>query len=86
MLPTFNGGFVGPDQAAAYRGYIDVAITLNGVGKSTRFEVAGKLPQTPDDVVHRLKRDVAESHFRPRYEGHGWAAEDHVSLRYYFTY
>ncbi len=86
VLPTFTGGFIGPDQAAAYRGYIDVAITLNGVGKTTRFDVTGKSPQTPDDVVHRLKRYVAESHFRPRYEGDGWATEDHVALRYYFTY
>ncbi len=86
VLPTFTGGFIGPDQAAAYRGYIDVAITLNGVGKTTRFDVTGKSPQTPDDVVHRLKRYVAESHFRPRYQGDGWATEDHVALRYYFTY
>ena len=43
VLPTFNGGFIGPDQAAAYRGYIDVAITLNGVGKSTRFEVGRQI-------------------------------------------
>ena len=86
VLPTFIAGFVGADQAAAYRGYIDVTIALNGVGKSTRSDVTGKSPQTPDEVVHRLKRFVAESHFRPRFEGDGWALEDHVSLRYYFTY
>jgi hypothetical protein len=86
VLPTFVGGFVSADQAAAYRGYIDVGITLDGVGKSTRLDVIGKSPQTPDQVVHRLKRYVAESRFRPRLEGDGWATEDHVSLRYYFTY
>jgi len=86
VLPTFTGGFVGPEQAGAYRGYIDVAIALNGVGKSTRFEVTGKSPQTPDEVVHRLKRYVADSRFRPRYEGDGWVTEDHVALRYYYTY
>ena len=73
VLPTFAGGFVGTDQAAAYRGYIDVAITLNGVGKSKRFDVTGKSPQTPDEIVHRLKRYVTESRFRPRFEGDGWA-------------
>ena len=86
VLPTFTGGFVGPEQAGAYRGYIDVAIALNGVGKSTRFEVTGKSPQTPDEVVHRLKRYVADSRFRPRYEGDGWVTEDRVALRYYYTY
>jgi hypothetical protein len=86
LLPTFVGGFVSPDQVAAYRGYIDVGITLNGVGKSTRFDVTAKSPQAPDEVVHRLKRYVAESRFRPRLEGDGWASQDHVSLRYYFTY
>jgi len=86
VLPTFVGGFVSADQVAAYHGYIDVGITLNGVGKSTRLEVTGKSSQTPDEVVRRLKRYVAESHFRPRLEGDGWATEDHVSLRYYFTY
>ena len=86
VLPTFTGGFVGPEQAGAYRGYIDVAIALNGVGKSTRFEVTGKSPQTPDEVVHRLKRYVADSRFRPRYERDGWVTEDHVALRYYYTY
>ena len=86
VLPTFTAGFVGPDQAAAYRGYIDTAITLNDVGKSTRFDVTGKSPQTPDEVVHRLKRYVAESRFRPRFEGDGWVPEDHLSLRYYYTY
>ena len=86
VLPTFAGGFVGTDQAAAYRGYIDVAITLNGVGRSKQFDVTGKSPQTPDEIVHRLKRYVTESRFRPRFEGDGWAPEDHVSLRYYFTY
>jgi hypothetical protein len=86
VLPTFAAGFVGADRAAAYRGYIDVAITLNGEGKTTRFEVTGKSPQTPDEIVHRLKRYLAESRFRPRFEGQGWASEDHVPLRYYFTY
>jgi hypothetical protein len=86
VLPTFTAGFVGPDQAAAYRGYIDVAVTLNDVGKSTRFEVTGNSQQTPDEVVHRLKRYVAESRFRPRFEGDGWVPEDHISLRYYYTY
>jgi hypothetical protein len=86
VVPTFAMGFVGPDQAAAYRGYIDVAITLNGVGKSTRFDVTGKSAGTPDEVVHRLKRYVAEAHFRPRFEGDGWVPEDHVALRYYFIY
>ena len=86
VLPTFTAGFVGPDQAAAYRGYIDTAITLNDVGRSTRFDVTGKSPQTPDEVVHRLKRYVAESRFRPRFEGDGWVPEDHLSLRYYYTY
>jgi hypothetical protein len=86
LLPTFVGGFVSADEAAAYRGYIDVAITLNAVGKSTQFDVAGKSPQTPDEIVHRLKRYLAESRFRPRFEGDGWAPVDHLSLRYYFTY
>jgi hypothetical protein len=86
VLPTFAGGFVGADQTAAYRGYIDVAITLNDAGKSTRFDVTDKSPQTPDEIAHRLKRYVTESHFRPRFEGDGWVPEDHVSLRYYFTY
>jgi hypothetical protein len=86
VLPTFGGGFVSADQAAAFRGYIDVGITLNDVGKSTRLDVTGKSPQTPDEVLHRLKHYVAESRFRPRLEGDGWATEDHVSLRYYFTY
>jgi tetratricopeptide (TPR) repeat protein len=86
VLPTFATGFVGPDQAAAYRGYIDVAIALDGAGKSTRFDVTGKSAGTPDEVVHRLKRYVADSHFRPRFEGDGWVPEDHFALRYYFTY
>jgi hypothetical protein len=86
VLPTFAGGFVGADQTAAYRGYIDVAITLNDAGKSIRFDVTDKSPQTPDEIVHRLKRYVTESHFRPRFERDGWVPEDHVSLRYYFTY
>ncbi len=86
VLPTFVGGFVQPDQAEAYRGYVEVAITLNGAGKCTRFDVTEKSPQTPDEVVHRLKRYLAESRFRPRFEGDGWASEDHVPLRYYYTY
>ena len=86
VLPTFAGGFVGPDEAAAYRGYMDVAIALNDVGKVTHFVLTGKSPQTPDEVVHRLKRYLAESRFRPRFDGDGWAPEDRVSLRYYFAY
>jgi len=86
VLPTFTAGFVGPDQAAAYRGYIDVALTLNGAGQSTRCDVTGRSAGTPDEVVHRLKRYVYASRFRPRFEGDGWAAEDHVALRYYFAY
>ncbi len=86
VLPTFVSAFVPADQAGAYRGYIDVAITLNGVGKSTRFDVTGKSAGTPEEVVHRLKHYVAESRFRPRFEGDGWAPEDHVAMRYYFIY
>ena len=86
VLPTFAGGFVGPDEAAAYRGYMDVAIALNDVGKVTHFVLTGKSPETPDEVVHRLKRYLAESRFRPRFDGDGWAPEDRVSLRYYFAY
>ncbi len=86
VLPTFAAGFVGPEQAAAYRGYMDVAITLNDVGKVTHFDLTAKSPQTPDEVAHRLKRYLAESRFRPRFEGDGWVPEDHVALRYYFTY
>jgi tetratricopeptide (TPR) repeat protein len=86
VLPTFISAFVPADQAAAYRGYIDVAITLNGVGKSARFDVTGKSAGTPDEVVHRLKHYVAESRFRPRFEGDGWVPEEHVAMRYYFVY
>ncbi len=86
VLPTFTAGFVGADQAAAYRGFIDVALTLNGVGKSTRFEVTGRSEGIPEEIVRRLKHYVAEARFRPRFEADGWAPEDRVALRYYFTY
>ena len=86
VLPTFTTGFVGPDQAAAYSGYIDVAIDLNGAGKSTRFAVTDRSPGIPEEIVHRLKHYVAASRFRPKYEGGDWVPEDHVALRYYFVY
>jgi hypothetical protein len=86
VLPTFTTGFVGPDQASAYRGYIDVAINLDAAGKSTRFEVTGRSPGIPEEIVHRLKHYVGASRFRPRYEGDDWVPEDHVALRYYFVY
>jgi hypothetical protein len=86
VLPTFMAGFVRPDQAAAYRGWVDVAITLNGVGKSTHFEVTEKSPGTTEEIVRRLKHHVAESRFRPRFDGDAWVREDRVALRYYFSY
>jgi hypothetical protein len=86
LLPTFEPGLVDGEQAANYKGYVDVAIALDGTGKSTRVDVTGKSPGATEEIVHRLKKYVVHSRFRPRFENGEWASEDHVSLRYYFTY
>ena len=86
LLPTFAAGFVDDDHTAAYRGYIGVAIALDGNGKSTQVDVTERSTEATDAIVQRLKKHVAKSVFRPKFVDGDWLAEDHVSLRYYFTY
>jgi tetratricopeptide (TPR) repeat protein len=86
VLPTFAAGFVDADEAAAYKGYVGVAITLDGAGRSTRVDVTERSIEATDEIVQRLKKHVAKSVFRPRFEDGDWLGEDRVSLRYYFTY
>ena len=86
VLPTFAASFVDADEAAAYRGYIGVAITLDGAGRSTRVDVTERSTEATDAIVQRLKKYVAKSVFRPRFENGDWLSEDRVSLRYYFSY
>lgn len=86
VLPTFAAGFVAADEAAAYRGYIGVAIALDGAGKSTRVDVTERSSEATDAIVQRLKKYVAKSVFRPRFENGAWLSQDRVALRYYFSY
>jgi hypothetical protein len=86
VLPTFAAGFVAAEEAAGYRGYIGVAIALDGVGKSTRVDVTERSSEATDAIVQRLKKYVAKSVFRPRFENGDWLSQDRVSLRYYFSY
>jgi len=86
VLPVFAAGLVYADDAAAYRGYIGVAIALDAAGRSTRVDVTERSIEATDAIVQRLKKHVAKSVFRPRFENGEWASEDHVSLRYYFNY
>ncbi|HVS24265.1 MAG TPA: hypothetical protein VMU03_11115, partial [Gammaproteobacteria bacterium] len=86
VLPTFAAGFVDADDAAAYKGYVGVAITLDGAGRSTRVDVTERSIEATDEIVQRLKKHVGKSVFRPRFENGDWLGEDRVSLRYHFTY
>jgi tetratricopeptide (TPR) repeat protein len=86
VLPTFAAGLVDADEAAGYRGYIGVSIALDGAGESTRVDVTERSIEATDAIVQRLKKHVAKSVFRPKFENGEWANEDHVSLRYYYTY
>ena len=86
LLPTFGTSYVGADEAAGYQGHIDVAIALDDAGRSTRVDVTGRSVAATDAIVQRLKKYVAKSVFRPRFTNGDWASEDHVSLRYYFSY
>jgi hypothetical protein len=84
VLPTFAADLVDADEAAGYRGYIGVSIALDGAGESTRVDVTERSIEATDAIVQRLKKH--KSVFRPKFENGEWANEDHVSLRYYYTY
>ena len=86
VLPAFAASFVDADAAAAYKGYVGVAIMLDGAGRSTRVDVTERSIEATDEIVQRLKKHVGKSVFRPRFENGDWLGEDRVSLRYYFTY
>jgi hypothetical protein len=86
VLPTFAAGYVGTNESADYKGHVDVVIALDGAGRCTRVDVTERSLAATDAVVQRLKKLVAKSVFRPRFESGAWLAESHAALRYYFTY
>ena len=86
VLPTFAAGYVTPDRAADCQGYITVEIELDGSGKSTQVDVIERSAAATDAIVQRLKKHIAKSVFRPRFENGDWLEADRASLRYYFSY
>jgi hypothetical protein len=82
VLPTFATEYVDRDRAAGYEGYVGVAITLDGAGRSTRVDVTERSFGATDAIVQKLKKYVADTVFRPRFQNGDWRSEDRVSLRY----
>lgn len=69
-------------DAAAYKGYVDVALNINRHGRAGNIEVLGSSADNNDTITDRLVDLVRNAQFRP-------AADDgsaRTGIRYYYTY
>ncbi len=87
----FAPQLVDAGAALEYDGYVDVAIDLNGYGRSNGVRItAQSTPATTNAttalIIARLKKHIAKSQFRPRFVNGERADAHRVELRYYFKY
>lgn len=93
VLPTFieqrhtrEALGIPADLALRYKGHIDVAFILNRYGQPEDVRVLDKTDPTPSVVEGQLIRQISRNVFRPRLYETGPDDQDHVTLRYYFTW
>jgi hypothetical protein len=91
LIPAFEQQLLEADELGAYRGWFDVSLDLDAYGRSSGLRITARsgLPADPVSaaaIVKGLKRQVADTQFRPRFEGGERASREGVALRYYFKY
>jgi hypothetical protein len=91
LIPVFAPQLVDSSAALEYDGYVDVAIDLNGYGRSNAVRITAQSTPaaasvTTAAIMARLKKHIAKSQFRPRFVNGERADAQRVELRYYFKY
>jgi len=74
------------DVALQYRGFIDIEFKVNKIGDSMSPKLLFSSHDTPKDVADILLRDIKRAQFRPRMVDGKLVDDDHLAVRYYYTY
>lgn len=85
-LPAFGPFDMRYDPERDYDGYIDVAIGTSRYGESKDVDILETSAHDSKPIERRLRRQIAQTNYRPRFVDGELARSDRFTLRYYYVY